>query len=392
MKKDKTHTRSKNLNVHLYTSNFKHESRILKETQALADHQITHKILMIGISDNKLPSWEKLDAQRSIYRVVLRFNIGKGFLKKIFNLIEWHLRVFFFLVFKPVDMINCHSLTVLPLGCLLKLFKRCPLIYDTHELETETVTLTKFRKKPSKIIEKWLIKYADLIFVVSPSIEAWYRKTYQLDNIYTIRNIPNFTHSKIPAKKPTPFKQKFNIPENHIVFLYQGSLGYGRGVDLLLTCFQNAPLDKHIVFMGFGELEEEIKEFAKQHQNIHFHPAVKSDELYWHTQNADVGIHLIENSCLNHYYCLPNKIFEYMLSGLPVIVSDLADMSALIKQYQSGIAIKRDKETVEKLISNISLEQLNIFKQNLIGLEKKLNWKNEEALMIQAYHAKNITN
>ena len=60
-------------------------------------------------------------------------------------------------------------------------------------------------------------------------------------------------------------------------------------------------------------MKSEIQNLSQQTRNIHYHPMVDIDELQKYTSSADVGIHMILNTCLNHYYCLPNKLFEYAI-------------------------------------------------------------------------------
>lgn len=87
--------------------------------------------------------------------------------------------------------------------------------------------------------------------------------------------------------------------------------------------------------MGFGESVKIVKDYAKKFSNIHYHPAVKPDETIQYTCGADVGVHFIKNTCLNHYFCLPNKIWEYLNASLPVIVSNMLEMEKVVDKLQN---------------------------------------------------------
>jgi glycosyltransferase involved in cell wall biosynthesis len=111
------------------------------------------------------------------------------------------------------------------------------------------------------------------------------------------------------------------------IFLYQGGLGKGRGIEILLSAFvKNSNLTQAIIFMGYGPLEKEITLLAEEHENVFFHHAVSQSDLLSFTSSADVGVLFYENNCLNHYYCSPNKMFEYLMAGIPVITSNLFEI------------------------------------------------------------------
>ena len=124
--------------------------------------------------------------------------------------------------------------------------------------------------------------------------------------------------------------------------------------------------------MGYGEFESKIQSLSKSYNNIFFHEAVSPDVVLNYTASADVGIALIENTCLSYNFCMPNKLFEYAMSGLPVIVSDMIEMSNFVKTHQMGITIMNDTvENVNFTIDKLLSMDLNKLKQNA----KKAAWQ-----------------
>lgn len=168
-----------------------------------------------------------------------------------------------------------------------------------------------------------------MILVVSESIADWYKEEYKIDRPSVVLNAPN----RRKLKSNNYFCQQLDIREDQIILLYQGGLALGRGVHLILDAFKARGDDKLVVvFMGYGLLEADIIAAAKQHKNIYFFPAVSPRIVLEYTSSADLGISLIENTCLSYYYCMPNKIFEYAMAGLPVLVSNMKDMSKLVTE------------------------------------------------------------
>lgn len=369
--------------LHIYPSDFTHETRILKETGSIARSGICDKIFIGALWRPGLEVHESLDDIREVWRVPLKTRkLPDGSLWKIPKFIEWQWKVFRRYCGENVGFVNCHSLSVLPMGVVFKLWCGARLIYDAHELETET-DMSNIRRWLSKCVERLLIRHASAIIVVSESIGKWYGDHYGLANVHVVRNVPyrgDRTHegSKV-------LKEKFCIVDDDILFICQGALEKGRGIETLLSVFSKIDRKRHIVFMGFGSLEKDIKRYAEEYKNIHFHPSVRPEEVMYYTASADIGIHLIENTCLNHYYCLPNKVFEYFLAGLPFIVSDFPEMAKLVHENECGWGIAVNENSVREVIEKISRVEIQERKDGVLRNRGKFGWDKEEEVLLRIY-------
>ena len=371
------------INLHIYLSNFTSETRIFKETTSISKFKLADKIIMIGVMTDNLPEFQKLDEVREIHRIRLfmsRFKKNK--LIDVFKFIEFSVRVVLkYKKLKPT-FVNLHSFAVLPLSFFFK-NKQNKVIYDTHELETEKARLGPRLKVISKKIERYLIRYVDTIVVVSDSIGDWYRNAYQKP-VFLIRNIPN--SSSIINNRDNVLRDFLNISDSDILFIYQGLISIDRGINVILEAFKVLPTNKHIVFMGFGESVEEVKEISKSYKNIHFQGAVPYKEISRYTSGADVGLSLLQNNCLNHYYCLPNKLFEYILAGIPVIVSDFPDMKNIVLPNNFGWVTDPNVSSVIELINGITTEEVKRTQKNVQQNRTKYNWEQEEQFFPQIFN------
>ena len=322
------------VNLHVCHSTFLYASRILKITKTLTDHGVFDKILILARWEPGLANCEDLDPCRQVRRVPTCIHQRLGSVGKLLALIEWSIRVIWLVRGMRVDCVNCHSLPVLPLCVTIAWMKRSRLIYDTHELETETMSTAGIRRWFAKWIERGLIARADEVVVVGDRIAEWYRSNYRLSNVHVVKNVPYCQHGIL--QRTSRLREFAGLENSDILFLYQGLIDQGRGVELLLNAFRDAPKDRHIVFMGYGSLVESVKVFAQRYPNIHFHPAVQPQELPIYTSSADVGLSIIENVSLSYYYCVPNKVFEYLCCGVPMIVSDFPEMAALVDAEKCG--------------------------------------------------------
>ena len=289
-----------------------------------------------------------------------------------------------------IDVINAHNLSVLPVSVLLKLTKKAKLIYDPHELETEVYNAKGVKKKFGKWVEKKLIVFADEIIVVNESIKNWYSKEYDLENIYVVRNVPNTGMNENKLKPKSKFRYAFNISKDDIIFLYQGLISSARGIDIILEAFKNADNNKVLVLMGFGPDVERIKTEIENYPNIFYHKAVSKNVLNDYTRSADVGFSLIENSCLNHYYCLPNKAFEYLFSGLPQITSNFPELKKLVCDNDFGWCIDPNPLALERLIQKINKESIKVINDKIFHSKKFYGWEKEQNQIIRLY--KNLVN
>lgn len=371
------------MNLHCYQTHFTHDSRILKQTHSLAGMGFFNKILIGAIWKYGLPTMQNLDDHRTVFRLPLwSARLPDGFFCKVIKSLEWELRLYLKFRKEKIRVFNAHSLIVLPLGVVFKVLKGCKLVYDTHELATET-QIGPLQRSVYKLLERLFISYSDIIVTVSKSISDWYRSEYNLEQVFVIKNVP-YKASK-EAINSRVLRDYCQIGDENVLFIYQGILEEGRGIDLILECFSETDQIKHIVFMGMGALEGKIKEFGRKYANIHFHAAVPSTSIAYYTASADVGISLIENTCLNYYYCLPNKIFEYFSSGIPAIVSDFPEMSRVIQEEKVGWAIPVEKEALLNLINNLSRQEIEEKKKHALQYRTKFCWQDEETKLIQMY-------
>jgi glycosyltransferase involved in cell wall biosynthesis len=273
---------------------------------------------------------------------------------------------------------------VLPLGALMKFIYKSKLIYDAHEIETETQEVVGFRKIFSKAVERIMMNFVDITILTSQGHADWYARNYKGSNIEVVENFPYIKSHQ--EENQNIFRKKFNISEDDLVFIYQGYLSEARGVKLILDSFKEIDVSKHIVFMGFGDLKGEIEKTATEYPNIHIHESVVPDQVYNYTRCADVGIHMMDDSCINHLYALPNKPMEYMNAGLPAIVSDLPIMGALVRDARSGWLVKpNDQEAFKGIISSINREDIAFKSQNSLAWTKENNWEKQEEKLSLIY-------
>lgn len=341
--------------------------------------------MVLALWKEGFPRHEVLDDGIEVLRVAPLFGGSlQGSAGRLLKAVGWYLGVLWALRGLKVRCFNCHSLPVLPLSVLVKLWKRCVLIYDPHELETETAGLRGRRQWLARRVEGALIGRADAVCVVNRSIADWYAARYRLQQVWVVRNVP-YRSEPEPARTGALRKAVGLAPEAQL-FLYQGLLAPGRGVGLLIDAFSALP-DRHLVFMGYGELEGWVREAAARHANIHFMPAVPPGQVKDYTVDADVGISLIENVCLSYYLCLPNKLFEYAACGVPAVVSDFPEMGRFVDEYDCGWKVAPDAQALRRLMHGLTDGELAAKRTNTRGSRWLYCWQEEENMLLAMYQS-----
>jgi glycosyltransferase involved in cell wall biosynthesis len=324
-------------NLHISLTDFRNESRILKEVRSLVKTDIVDKVYIASLWGEGLSVDEGIEDDINLHRFnLITRHWAKSFAVQLFKYFEFSVRIFFYYRCKKINIINVHALASLLLGVVLKHMYGAKLIYDAHELETEVEGVAGFRKFLNKLLERVLIHHADLTIVVSESIADWYVDEYRIKRPVVILNVP----AKYDIRRTDKFRKQFPIGKDQLIFLYQGGLVSGRGVDLIIKTFKERKDNRAVVvLMGYGPLQADAAEASANSRNIFLHSAVAPDVVLDYTASADVGLSLIENTCLSYYYCMPNKLFEYAMAGLPVLVSSMKDMAEFVRNRDMGLVV-----------------------------------------------------
>lgn len=368
--------------LHIAHTDIRIDSRILKEMNSLSKVS-EFTVLGFGIRDaesnsNEVPETIKIRSFR-IFTNRVAF-LGRPIR---LTLLFFELFINMFLpgiLFKP-RVIHCHDTLVLPIGVVLKMLTGCKLFYDAHELESKKNSQSKILSIVSFLIERFSWRFVNVFISVSPSIIEWYERNLGPKENALILNSPVFGTDVFEVEANTYLREKYNIPVNEKVFIYIGIIGRGRCIDLYLDTFKLADITSHIVFLGYGELVSKVKEYSESFRNIHYHPSVPHHEVVRIAKSADIGLAMVEGVSLSYNYCLPNKLFEYVFSGLFVIASDFPDMKRVVEEYDLGVTCSVDKDSLRELVKKVSDLEVNRTNKDLF----KLSWQYQEKVLLKAY-------
>jgi len=374
----------------LVFNNLKNDNRVFNQAFSLS--KLGHEVILVGIlginEDSILPEKEEINGVSIIRKRIISVTIERiKYLRVLFFIFNsW---IYFYKQSKnQFDFIHCHDLDTLEYGVFMKFLRlgKVNLIYDAHEYETQRNGLQGLRWEYVKLKERFLIKYCDRVITVSPTIADEYVRLYGIEKPEVILNCPVLHTEKVVKKNF--FRDFFNIPDSKMIFLYQGYLYPGRGIEIILEAFNQLNLpDCVLVFMGEGTHVGYIMQNEMYGKSVFLHPFVSGEVLLGYTSSADCGLAFIEDISLSDRYCLPNKLFEYIAAGLPVISSGLPDLKNFINMNHVGVSA--DTNDVKGFIKAFK-DLLNLdSKQLIMDIEKArslFNWSTQEKILIDLYN------
>ena len=329
-------------------------------------------VLLLG---RKLPSSLSLDNRDyQIKRFNLIFKTGALFYA------EYNFRLFLFLLFAKFNVLLANDLDSLTANFTASKIKNKPLVYDSHEYFTEVPELIN-RPRTQRIWE-WLerkmvpkIKYA---YTVCNSIANIYEEKYGTP-FKVVRNIPN-------AIK-TPITKDDNSTK---IILYQGAINIGRGLKQAILSMKFID-DAKLIIAGDGDIKLQLENLVEKENlkdKVEFAGRLPIDKLVKLTPQADLGLSIEEDLGLNYRFALPNKLFDYIQAQVPVLITNLPEMTEIVNQYKiGGITSTLEPKLLAEKINNalFNAKKREIWQENLKVAAKELIWEKEEKVLEEVF-------
>lgn len=280
-------------------------------------------------------------------------------------------------------IVHAHDLTALPVGVQYAEKAGVKLIFDAHEIYDH---LAQAEDDMAELNSLLLNKYApsvDRFITINDSIARYYRKNYP--SLPPALVIKNAAKPAEPVAYDGRLHDAAGLPRDRRIVIYQGGYAAKRGLIQLLMSAEYLNPNWSLVYMGWGRLEDELLRVADAlklknatlAEKIRFVPKVKQDELPYWTAGATIGAIPYENTGLNHWFCNPNKLWEYPNAGVPIIASPFPEMSAIINTYELGwyLPDPLNPKAIADVINDLTDEQLASASQNCRNFMESDNWE-----------------
>lgn len=414
-------------------NHFTNDARVLRECTALSEDNYSVDLICIDDPNNKdLMRYEEYNPDFRVHRVK-RYPDSLLLMQKIYNYLFRHklLGILFLLIWtyfviakpfifiptslilllilktkcrtilirfsivmrmitkgysKRYDIYHSNDLNTLPQGfiCSKLRIKKLKLVYDSHEVQ---ISRTGYNSKSYGYLEYFLLKGIDVMIVENHTRARFNRKIY---GFYpeVVHNYPMVVHEN--TDEQAPLREQLGLPENEKILLYQGGIQTGRGLEKLIKA---VPMinEGTLVLIGDGKIKAELEQLVMDmdlQERVKFIPKVPLAELPSYTRNAFLGFQVLNNVCFNHYSASSNKLFEYIMSGIPVIACSFPEIKKVVKEENVGTCVNsHDPISIAEGVNLLldSPEEYSKMKINSITAREKYNWGRERERFLSIY-------
>lgn len=285
---------------------------------------------------------------------------------------------------KP-DAIHAHDVNVLPTAWLAARIAGVPLVYDAHEISTHREGYKAFRGLVGWLEKKIMPRAAGTI-TTTDARAKFFARAYRIPRPLVLQNRPRL----IRTMRSNRIREDLRLTEPWPIVLYQGGLQPGRGLTRLVQAAAQVP-DAYFVFIGGGRQSAELHTLTESlglRERVRFIPTVPLAELPSYTASADIGVQPIENTCLNHFTTDSNKLFEYVIAGLPVVASRLPEIRKVVEIFDLGLLVTPGDtdslvDALRRLVADGDLRVS--YARNAVHAAQHLNWEAQEAALVELY-------
>jgi glycosyltransferase involved in cell wall biosynthesis len=357
------------------------DSRVRREASALAGagHEVVVVELADAVADPRLdgflrrssapPGWVRRRLPSPLYRFVMLIY----FIRAIARL-------------RPA-IIHAHDAAMLVPGWLGARLAGARLVYDSHELAASVPYRERGWAWFVTMIERAAVPRCAAVITVSDGIAERLKEAYRLPVLPTVvRNV-----SDLRMVGAGGLRQMLGLGADVPLVLHQGAPAPDRGCEILIDAV--ARLDGvQLVFLGdpepgYGEaLAVRIRDSGIA-ERVSVLSSIPLTELLACTAEADVGVTLLQDTCENHRLALPNKLFEYIAAGVPVVASALPETQRLVEAYGIGWCTRPDDPDAVAAALRSALESRGdlALRDRLARAAAELRWQVERERLVNLY-------
>lgn len=282
---------------------------------------------------------------------------------------------------EKADVYHAHDLDSLPPSFVVAKLRKSKITYDSHEywrgFDEDKIN---WKRRVFLFLERLMVPKVNLLISVNPTITDIIAKNYHYaGDKLTLYNAPLY---KKP-EKGSPIK-----PISKASIIHVGAIQKGRGMDVMVKALKYLPSDYALYMLGPDNYPGGFLSLAKKEgvaSRVKMLGVVDSREVTKYVSFADLALVLTQNNSLNYYYSLPNKLFESISSGLPVVASDMQEISRVVREEKIGEICKVDNPKDIAMKIERVYEKRAEYLPNVARASKKYCWENEEKKLVAAY-------
>lgn len=286
-------------------------------------------------------------------------------------------------LFLKTTIYHANDLNTLPQAVICgRLFKRKKVVFDSHEINTSR---SGYNHRFYGDLERWLLRYVTICIHENHTRAAYIQARYHF--------YPEVVHNYPFENKETTvadIHQALDIPKHEPILLYQGGIQTGRGLKQLIEAVP-AFHRGVVVLIGDGKIKSDLQSLVASRgltDRIKFIAKVPVLELPAYTRSAYLGFQLLNNTCFNHYSASSNKLFEYMMSGIPVVACEFPEIKGVVEKEHTGIVVdSHDPQSIAAGVNNLldSTALREYYRNNALRARESYNWTTEKKKFLAIY-------
>jgi glycosyltransferase involved in cell wall biosynthesis len=373
--------------VMLLLNPYTNDTRVEKEAASLRD--AGYRVTILALADENLP---RIEVRGGI--VVHR--IPRPTWPPLLRFFSHRRRMLTALQGLGPDIIHADDTETLDVAAIAASRLHVPFVYDAHELWLERVRRDRSRVYWSLArayfarIERRYLRRAAACITVSAPIARHLEAAYGLDEVAVV---PNY-----PQDEPAPAERELRslpgadeIPRDAPIVLYLGNATAGRGIEYLIAAMARVP-HGHLVLLGAAEQGATVQRRALQYgvsDRVHALPRVAPDEVVAYAASATIGVSPIPPTSLSYRYSLPNKLFQYMQAGLPVVASDFPQVREIVEETGAGttvdpVDVRALATAIERYLADPALRR-EAGERGQRAVRERFNWSVSAAVLREVY-------
>lgn len=365
------------------------DSRVDREARALA--QAGHCVAVVALRTPAAPDTEERDG----YRVARAADYTTaGWARPIAKLAQSRARSRALadaaLALRP-DVVHAHDSDTLAAADAVARASGAALVYDAHELFPDMllehgVQGTWPVQRYWRRLERRLVPRADAVVTVSPGLATELAARFGVEPV-VVANVPPL----VAASRSERLRTELGLPPDTPIALYQGVLTRGRGLERLVTAWAHVA-GAVLAVQGFGPVEDDMRAAAVDvglADRVRFMGRIAPEDLHEYATGADLGVVIYEHTTLNNYLAAPNKLFAYLMAGLPVAASDFPGLASIVEGEAVGATFDPADAAsiaaaVNGLLADVPLRREMAVRARRLA-ETRFNWDVEKTALLAVY-------
>jgi len=289
------------------------------------------------------------------------------------------------------DVVHVHDLPFLRIGAHLAAVWDVPLVFDAHEIYYVHHSIPRRRRRRLIRDEKRFAKKASLFITVNDAIADHFRGTHGNLNYLVLMNCADSCRELDRAACRAELRKMARLEEGDRIVLYQGWIASERNLDTLVRSAAEFPPDAYLALIGYGEHQKDLERIAEEEglgDRVRFLGRIEPDRIMSLTRGADLGVIPYQPVDLNHEFCSPNKFFEFVQAGVPIVAHDLVFFRNMKAQY--GVVETADLSNPSRMAAAIvglleDGERLAAMRDACERAAGPLSWETESRKLVKAY-------